>query len=153
MSAFHCSETLFVSLATFAASRDAHGPMVSGGELLRKHPGIIRRLTVPFDSLSACELATFYARILDEENARSVNYRYAHNSDAQTEATDITITPREMMAPQPSAVVLLKQCDCLEYQSCETDDWEKSAAFTLLDCIRRALIRRLPGYEKAPWGI
>jgi hypothetical protein len=49
------------------------------------------------------------------------------------------------------AVALLKLCDCLDYQSCETEDWKQTAAHELLELIRGAAICALPGYEKAPW--
>jgi hypothetical protein len=52
-----------------------------------------------------------------------------------------------------AAVEVLKLLDCLEYQSCERDDWETSEAHKLLDYIRAAAISALPGYEEAAWAI
>jgi hypothetical protein len=49
------------------------------------------------------------------------------------------------------AVHILKMCACLAYQSCETDDWDKTKAYELLQMIKDAAIRKLPGYEDAPW--
>jgi hypothetical protein len=50
-----------------------------------------------------------------------------------------------------SRVCDLKMLDCLEYQSCESDDWETTQAYRLQQAMRRAAIRALPGYESAQW--
>lgn len=52
-----------------------------------------------------------------------------------------------------SPVELLKAIDCFEYQACEDDDWETSEAHACCAALRHILIRVLPGYESAPWGI
>ena len=40
-----------------------------------------------------------------------------------------------------------------EYQACESADWEKSKARDICERLRLALIRKLPGYDAAPWSI
>ncbi len=45
----------------------------------------------------------------------------------------------------------LKAIDGYEYQSCEHPGWEGSAVRALCDELRRALARRVPGYDAAPW--
>jgi hypothetical protein len=44
-------------------------------------------------------------------------------------------------------------CDCLRYQSCETDDYEQTAAYKVLDAIRESAIRQLVKLADAPWGV
>ena len=84
------------------------------------------------------------------ENCRSVAYRYDTpvNDGWQNYRFD-----RKYLFSPPVRVTaqLLKLCDCLEYQSCERDDWYASAAFRKLDEIRSVLISSLPGYEQGPW--
>jgi hypothetical protein len=48
---------------------------------------------------------------------------------------------------------VIKAADCLDYQSCEHPEWDKSEAKQLLDAIRAAAISKLPGYEEAEWAI
>lgn len=79
-------------------------------------------------------------------NVASVNYRYKEQGGV----------PVFQYKPQkvPSAVEVLKLLDCLEYQSCERPDYlDKEGAFWLLQAIRRAAIRVLPGYEEAQRSI
>lgn len=91
--------------------------------------------------------------ILDFQNIRSVCYRY---SDLQAD------TARQHMAgesayryaptaPQPP-VAVLKLINSLEYQSCESPDWEQTRAYAVLERIRSDLIYKLPGYDEAPWA-
>ncbi len=65
----------------------------------------------------------------------------------------IPVSDRDMVTDvyKLSAVSILKMCDCLEYQSCETDDYGETLAFQLLDQIRREAIRALPRYDDGPW--
>ena len=92
--------------------------------------------------------------LLDANNA-SVRARYR---DADTAgmivAERFTFDPfADHRAPRLplNAVEVLKACDCLEYQSCEVDEWERTPAARLLDSIRAAAISALPGYDAAPW--
>lgn len=47
---------------------------------------------------------------------------------------------------------VLKSCDCYEYQSCETDDWEDTQACAFIQALRREAIRALQRYDGAVWG-
>lgn len=151
MSAFVCGPDHFKALAIFAASRGNYGlnvepRYVKGCERMQGYTGNA--------------LAEAYANLLFAENIRSVMARYP---DTQKSGDlpgpcdmpeEITITNRDMCNPrlmrlQP--VWLLKMCDCLEYQSCETDDWQTTPACDLLRAIRKAAIRALPGYDAGPW--
>lgn len=51
-----------------------------------------------------------------------------------------------------SAVQVIKDCHCLDYQSCEVRDWESTWAKSAIDAIERVAVRSLPGYEEAKWG-
>jgi hypothetical protein len=84
------------------------------------------------------------------ENCRSVAYRYDTPVDDGWQ--DYRFDRKYLFRPPVRATAqLLKLCDCLEYQSCERDDWYASAAFRKLDEIRSVLISSLPGYEQGPW--
>lgn len=85
---------------------------------------------------------------LFQENVRSVNHRYRENDNGAGPAYifkrfNTPLTPVEV----------IKACHCLSYQSCETDDWEATKAFAILRAIESSVTHRLPGYDKAPWGI
>ena len=90
------------------------------------------------------------AELLAAENARSVNYRY-RTTDAPVEVSMREIDQYHMHPLSP--VALLKAINCLDYQSCETDDWATTPARKLLNRIEAIAVRALPGYEAAPWGI
>ena len=79
-------------------------------------------------------------KLLDE-NFRSVNYRYRENDTAER------FTYKRVDSSNYSVVDVLKAINCLDYQSCETDDWSDSEAWAILDGIKDAMIRNLPGYE------
>jgi len=86
-------------------------------------------------------------------NVASVNYHYRHNPAAQADA-EPPFTEREIQrAPVLTGVSVLKQLQCLDYQSCEVDDWRDSNPRRLMDEIEHATIQALPGYDEAPWGI
>lgn len=48
-------------------------------------------------------------------------------------------------------VKVLKMAQCLNYQSCEVDGWRDTEAYGLIEAIKSAAIRALPGYDDAPW--
>lgn len=85
-------------------------------------------------------------QILIDENYRSVNYRYRETDEPHSYQFTLARSP---LAP----VAVLKAINCLDYQCCETDDWQQSRAWAILDGIRNAAIRALPGYDTASWGI
>jgi hypothetical protein len=81
------------------------------------------------------------------ENRRSVNHRYAEQEWEEpyvfTELRHHSIDP----------VMVLKAVACYEYQSCETPGWEKSEAHAFCQSLKERCIRRLPGFDDAPWEI
>jgi hypothetical protein len=38
-----------------------------------------------------------------------------------------------------------------EYQACEHDGWRRSETARFCQALRLAMVRRLPGYDQAPW--
>jgi hypothetical protein len=47
-------------------------------------------------------------------------------------------------------VSIIKACDCLDYQSCEHDEWEQSEAWLIMYTIHKFAGRRTAGYDDAP---
>ena len=95
------------------------------------------------------DLATHFANILLRENYRSLRARY---DDAEIPHR-VKVTLGEVMrATQIPAVNVLHSVACFEYQACESDDWDQTDAYKICEQIRREAIRRLPGYDDAPWG-
>lgn len=85
------------------------------------------------------------AELLLAENTRSVNYRYKESDP---------VAPINFIFENSFNVVgILKACTCLQYQSCETDDYETTAAYALLRAIREQAVTELPGYTDADWAI
>jgi hypothetical protein len=94
--------------------------------------------------------------MLLQENIASVSYRY-HGEDLESLPGPIQKTrPEEYRFRAPgrfNVVVALKQIHCYQYQSCEHPGWDESMAKRVCDRLQAGIIRRLPGYEEAPWGI
>ena len=95
------------------------------------------------------KLATHYANILLAENYRSLRARYG---DAEI-PHKVTVTLGEVLRTDLiPAVNILHSLACFEYQACESDDWDTTDAYKICDQVRREAIKRLPGYDDAPWG-
>lgn len=97
-------------------------------------------------------------RILWAENLRSINYRYpdtlTNRADMPGNMDEVTEDYRfRPIAVSVEAVNVLSVAACLEYQSCESDDWSETVACAILKALCRAAIRHLPGYDDAPWGM
>lgn len=84
-------------------------------------------------------------QILKDENYRSVNARYNEK--------ELSTQYQYKVANKYSPVELLKLCDCYDYQACKAGDYTETLACEVIDCIRRRLIKLLPGYDDAMWGI
>ena len=85
-------------------------------------------------------------RTLLSENVRSVNHRYNESEDAGDYKFERFETPL-------TAVEAIKACNCLDYQSCETDDWKTTRACAILNAVIAKAHNDLPGYDNAPWEI
>lgn len=93
--------------------------------------------------------------VLYHQNWRSIEARYPDCVGRPERAPGpINASPyyaqKHVSAPQ--AVIALKSLACLEYQSCETDDYQQTLAYALLKWIEGICINAIPGYDEAPWG-
>jgi hypothetical protein len=150
MSAYICNLNQIKVLAIYASSRDRYS--------FKVNPLYFAVSPFPDKGWDHVTLASAYADILYQENVRSVRYRYP--DDKWDELPGPNVKPvhcligdlAELQAlPELPIVQLLKFADCLEYQSCEVDDYKQTKALQLLTAIRYALITDLPGYEEAQW--
>jgi hypothetical protein len=89
-------------------------------------------------------------KTLAAENVRSVCHRYA---DEKPEAYADFLKPAGRNTVLYTPVAVIKLAQCLDYQSCETDDWKETQACRILKSITSAAIDALPGYQEAPWAI
>lgn len=93
-----------------------------------------------------CTQATELGQILLDQNVRSVDYRYNEKHEPETFTHRLSTT-----------VVSLEQffscIACLEYQSCESNDWPETQAFHILQGLKDKAIRLLPGYDKTKWSL
>ena len=161
MSAFVCGPDHFKVLAIFAASRTGGYGSAHWRDDPRYVQGVDPEGTYAargIHNLTSTELANLYANVLYAENIRSVGHRYAEDTLESmpgliNKPNHIEISHNDTIRAiyRLKPVELLKMCDCLEYQSCETDGYRQTVAFELLDRIRGAAIKALAGYEDAPW--
>lgn len=104
--------------------------------------------------------------MLWQENVESVATRYPNDKPGEWPGP-CGLTMVEVMAykweptmtggrfPSPryiQPIEALKALDGYEYQACEHEEWEASEAKAFCDAMRHNLIRRLPGYDDAPWS-
>lgn len=150
MSAFVCSRETFVQLAAYVTRpRGGSGPILDPRYLAYcgQHGQQAAQLC---NGMRGAEFATAIARLLYWENVRSVGCRYA-NDTCECDPPAVDFYDIEQASGIP-AVDVLKMAQCLEYQSCESDDWESTLAYGVLQRLRSAAISSLPGYESAAWG-
>lgn len=134
MSAFVVSDKHINSMLSFIRSENRYGFIVCHDNK-----------TFSFD-LNDNESAKELGQILLDENYRSVNHRY-HGDEA--EPHKLAFKRVSVISP----VQMLKCIQCLNYQSCETDDWDDTLAYKVLRCMSSIAIGKLDGYEEAAWGI
>ena len=80
------------------------------------------------------------------ETYKSVNYRYDEEKVAPKYVFE---KPRTRY----STLDAIKLCHSLEYQSCETKDYNKSKAYKLLRSIVWDIVSQLDGYSDAKWSV
>jgi len=162
MSAFVCGPDHFKALALFATSRGNWGyprvdPRLVRG-LVNHIVGLNPTISKPPEQWGRTRLASAYADVLYKENIRSVGERYP--DDTRDTLPGPIVKPLHIVVSGEDEsnaslrlppVSILKMLDCLDYQSCETNDWTETLAYRLVHHIRSAAISDLPGYEAAPW--
>ena len=80
------------------------------------------------------DTAQVMAALLYRANVCSVNRRYGE----RTRTTGFRYQPVDVSGL--TAADIIKACDCLDYQSCETKTWERSRARRALQAIREEAI-------------
>lgn len=146
MSAYICNPEHFGILAAYAATNKC---VIRQWEQNRGPDSIIKN-------------AQAVARGLALENIRSVATRYPQDQDGSrpgpgqldaeiVEAAAIYAGYFIGHPPFITPLQILRLIDCLDYQSCETDDWPQTLAYRQLDWLRSSAIRRLQGYDDAQW--
>lgn len=77
------------------------------------------------------------AEILYNQNVRSVNYRY--NDKQGNEHFEFEYIPQA--SQKYSVGEIAGALDCLEYQSCETDDYHQTEAYDIITMMRKHLLK------------
>jgi hypothetical protein len=93
-------------------------------------------------------------RMLWAENARSVNHlnvQLGHGSNPVLEEIVgfYGFEYRRDLCP----TVISKALACYEHQACECPAYPDTPAYDFASRLARQLIKKLPGWDKAPWGI
>lgn len=89
------------------------------------------------------ETAPALASRIYRANVCSVNRRYGE----RTRAAGFKFQP--VSIGHLSAADIIRACDCLDYQSCETDSWDRSEAKKTLWAIREKAIQALATCSRA----
>lgn len=156
MSAYLCQDELFMALACLGAGKK-HGDFkinpayFSPSQLEKSHikPKQIVLHGEKFDPERQIAIANFYAEVLKYENHLSLNSRYGDSLE------NIVLFEKPLRRIPPlklSPAQLFKMCSCLEYQSCEHEEYYDSFAYILLKRVRNTIPSLLPDYENAEWG-
>lgn len=105
------------------------------------------RIGDKYDYLNAHNSADV-AKILHDENVRSVNNRYGDDTPSSYEFEYI---PSARKRPMGNIIGAL---DCLEYQSCETEDWHTTNAWAIIQGLRKHLLKTVAEQDDTyTWGI
>lgn len=96
-------------------------------------------------------------QMLWDENQKSVSSRYSGSRPEVRKDMNVgEPAPRyrfNMPREKLTHAVVLKAIHCYEYQACEHEGWSSSDAKKYCEELTNVLIKCLPGYEEAPWGI
>ncbi len=84
---------------------------------------------------------------LYQENVKSIEYRYP--SEKEKYSKDISFQIDYYAVSRLRAIDILKMVACYEYQACEHQEWETSAAYKMCQRLKNYAVRNLPGYEEA----
>ena len=95
------------------------------------------------------------ALALATENVLSVSYRYKNDvtfADKLYIYACRDLAQKMTTPPELSPSHLAKMVEHYEYQSCERDKFfYQSPAYRLLCSLREQLVKKLPGFDAAPW--
>lgn len=159
MSCWIVSDTLISALVTAAARYDKYRqlPGADWPALHAAHPEAFPRMGgklagfIPNDSNVAKEYPSEIGRALALANVQSMDACYNGRHTSADDYADALAFRCEPVTLDP--VTLIKQVHCYAYQSCEAPGWDSSWAKKFCAELESILIRNLPGYEAAPWGV
>ena len=101
------------------------------------------------------ENPTEIGQILKKTNILSVQHRYK-DKDLNKLPGPIGMVEgynwKRISESLINPVAVVKSCHCIDYQSCELPDWNKTLAKRVLTAIERKAVELAPGYDDAPWG-
>lgn len=119
------------------------------------YPGERFDLEYAADTLMRANIASVAYRYPgDGEGARPGPVGYATDGALIEETKRLAMDTefhREVKKYKPVEIIKLAQS--LDYQSCESPEWENTPAKALIDSIIFRAATWLPGYNEAPWGI
>ena len=95
----------------------------------------------------------FFRELLLRQNLRSLHARYPSKEEEEPTPDQLKIYRNTPAAGGLGIVDIFKCVQCWQYQSCETEDYQDTQAWKYSHYVVGALISRLPGYEKAAWGL
>ena len=132
---------------------------MSAWTVSKKHIDLLVTLAAQLE-LTGGKTENEIGQILWDECYRSVNCRY----DETNPAPKYEFKPFDLKSL--STIAQIKQVECYEYQTCETEDYDTTPAIILTNTIATILelegnfhipsdgsIRDIPGWDEAPWGI
>ena len=176
MSAHMVTMTEVRALVSAATLRDTYNllPAPDWAKLAQAHPEAFRRVVDtegrPTSSALArgwirADYADELGRALWLANADSIIARYPSTEEQpgdgltrypdqwpDGESLASVLAYRHALVERP-IVELIKALHHFDYQACERDDYPTSWCSKFLEGLERLLVRALPGYEAAPFGI
>lgn len=94
--------------------------------------------------------------MLWRENYRSVNYRYGERlrvPEYHYAPPRALYLKSDVSGYVPLPGVLAKQISCYDYQTCEHPTYYTSRARSAMLSLSESLLRCVPGYDYAGWGV
>lgn len=120
-------------------------------EAFTKYPQAVRFGRLDLTCLTPDELG----QLLLDQNVRSVQTRYLDcppdDLPGPNDQTRVRAYRFKPISNVQVAAWVISACRCLGYQSCETDDWEQTLAYAVMQAIREDAIQYMT--RGAPWGV
>lgn len=91
----------------------------------------------------------YLGNVLKQANYASIDARYGDGEASPFSPLQFEI----LVHDEITALQVIKACDCFDYQACEVDDYERTDAARIIDCIRGSAFHRLQGYDDAQWEV
>jgi hypothetical protein len=141
MSAFIVSDNLVNDCLNFISNNMESHIDIFNLFKRKKH----EELNKKFANLLRSEKLNYIGNYILENNYLSVNFRYNQNEKAH----DFNFKPSYKSI---SIAQFLKNIDCIDYQSCEVDNYYQSEFYYFLNRLKQFAIYRIDGYDQAQWG-